>query len=120
MARALMLCAMLVGLALETGVSLVPARAEDPVPQPPAPGAVVGASPNVSINGVGVARQGDATSQGGAIVTGSPNVFINGKPVALEGDRTTCNGVVTGTPTGVFINGKQVIRRGDQANCPAN
>jgi uncharacterized Zn-binding protein involved in type VI secretion len=123
MARARRFTAIIaLGAALLFGCShLYGARAADSAApsQQGTPDTIVEGSPNVTINGVAVARQGDKTLQGTQVVTGSPNVLINGKPAVLSGDKTGCNGIVIGTSTGVFINGKPVARSGDVATaCP--
>jgi uncharacterized Zn-binding protein involved in type VI secretion len=108
---------------LTIGLAFSPAGfvvADEPAPQPGALATIIEASPNVSIGGVGAARQGDGTSSGHAVITGSPDVFINGKPAARSGDVTGCSGIVVGSGASVFINGKPAAGLGDQARCPAH
>lgn len=67
--------------------------------------AVVG-SPNVFINGMPAARQGDTMICVGppdSVKGGSASVFINGKPAARMGDGTSHGGVILGGSGNVFI-----------------
>ncbi|NGN96242.1 type VI secretion system PAAR protein [Grimontia sp. S25] len=72
------------------------------------PSPVVAASPDVKVDGIPLARQGDALAphdkpksppHGRSIAAGSPTVFANGKPVARTGDPVSCGGVVVGGGT---------------------
>lgn len=59
-------------------------------------GKVVAASPTTTINGIPVARVGDAVTcprkgHGTTVIaTGDPNMLVGGKPVARHGDKTAC------------------------------
>jgi uncharacterized Zn-binding protein involved in type VI secretion len=96
-------------------VCLEPAWSQTSGQTTQSPGAVVGGSRDVTVNGKPAARQGDATT-GGALIEGSPNVFINGKPAAVTGDRNGCGGSIVSGGHGVFINGKPMARQGDQTS----
>ncbi|MGF1725258.1 PAAR domain-containing protein [Photobacterium nomapromontoriensis] len=53
---------------------------------------------------------------GGPAAAGSPNVFINGMPAARQGDMMVCIGPpdsIKGGSASVFINGKPAARMGD-------
>lgn len=69
------------------------------------------------------ARLGDPISHGGQIITASPNVTNNGVPVARVGDQAQCriHGVVTITKgsSKVTANGKARARVGDTCSCGA-
>lgn len=76
--------------------------------------ALMTASENVSINGKGAGRVGDAyESHGcdthsphvGVIASGSSSVFINGKAAARIGDPISCGGTVAEGSGNVFIGG---------------
>lgn len=69
------------------------------------------------------ARIGDTISHGGAIIEGSPDVTANGIPVAREGDAVMCaihglQRIAAGSPT-VSTNGRQRARVGDPTTCGA-
>jgi uncharacterized Zn-binding protein involved in type VI secretion len=100
-------------LAFSIAVSvLADASAQSPAPMN---GVVVQGSPDVSVGGAGVARQGDATTGGGApVVQGSPDVIINGKPAATMGGLVGCGGTVVSGSLNVFVNGKPLARTGDE------
>jgi uncharacterized Zn-binding protein involved in type VI secretion len=85
------------------------AAADAQTPPPPSGSPIVEGSPDVSVGGLSVARQGDATKDGEPVPLGSPNVIINGKPAAVMGDGVTCGG---GSPS-VFVNGKPLARIAD-------
>lgn len=70
-----------------------------------------------------VARLGDTSSHGGAIVTASENVLVNGMGVARVGDTLSCpihgpQPIVEGLLT-MLVNGVPVARVGDAAACGA-
>ncbi len=70
-----------------------------------------------------VARLGDTASHGGEIATASPDVTANGIGVARVGDSYDCpihgaNPIVTGSAT-VKANGRLVARVGDATACGA-
>ena len=70
-----------------------------------------------------VARLGDRGSHGGAIITASPDVTADGIAVARVGDIYACpihgpNPIVTGSAT-VFANASNVARLGDLTECGA-
>ena len=70
-----------------------------------------------------VARIGDTGSHGGAIVTGSPNVTVNGIPIARVGDTYLCsihgpNPIVQGSLK-TTANNLQIARIGDPTACGA-
>lgn len=83
------------------------ARQTDPVSCPiPGHGAntIAQGSPDVLINGLPAARQGDTTDCGGAVSDlVSTTVFINGKPAALAGSLHSHGGVVIGGSGDVLI-----------------
>jgi uncharacterized Zn-binding protein involved in type VI secretion len=57
-------------------------------------GAVIEASPNSDIDGVGIARMGDKTTcpvhGPGPIISGDATLIIDGKAAARHGDKTAC------------------------------
>jgi uncharacterized Zn-binding protein involved in type VI secretion len=59
------------------------------------PDSVIEGDENVLLDGLPVARVGDATAQGGTIVDGSNNIIINGKQAAVIGSQTT-NPMISG------------------------
>jgi uncharacterized Zn-binding protein involved in type VI secretion len=70
-----------------------------------------------------IIRIGDPGSHGGSVTTGSPDVTANGIPVARVGDTYSCpihgpNPIVTGSPD-VTANGQAVARVGDTTACGA-
>lgn len=70
-----------------------------------------------------VARLGDTGSHGGEIISASPNVTADGIEVARVGDIYACpihgsNPIVTGSAT-VFANASNVARLGDLTECGA-
>nr|WP_314872774.1 PAAR domain-containing protein [uncultured Pseudomonas sp.] len=83
------------------------ARVTDPIDCPTAghgSNAIVSGSPNVFINGLPAARQGDLTACGSTIVSGvSSTVFINGLPAATQGSLGSHGGVVIGGSGSVII-----------------
>lgn len=69
-------------------------------------GKVVAASDTASVNGVAVARQGDACTcpisghTSCVIAEGDPLVLDHGKPVAFDGHKTSCGAsLITSTST---------------------
>lgn len=62
------------------------------------PDSVVEGDKNVLLDGLPVARVGDATAQGGTIVEGSDKIIINGKQAAIIGSQTTNPMVSGGVP----------------------
>jgi uncharacterized Zn-binding protein involved in type VI secretion len=91
------------------GVACFVAAADAQAPPPPSGSPIIEGSPDVSVGGVSVARQGDATKDGEPVPQGSPNVIINGKPAAVMGDGITCGG----GSSNVFVNGKPLARIAD-------
>jgi uncharacterized Zn-binding protein involved in type VI secretion len=70
-----------------------------------------------------IARIGDTGTHGGAIVTGSPNVTVNGIPVARVTDTYACpfhgpNPIIMGSAL-LTANNLQVARIGDPTACGA-
>jgi uncharacterized Zn-binding protein involved in type VI secretion len=70
-----------------------------------------------------VIRIGDPGSHGGSVSTGSPNITANGLAVARIGDTYNCpihgpNPIVTGSPN-TTANGAAVARVGDTTACGA-
>lgn len=69
---------------------------------------------------------GDATDHGGKVIQGAPTATINGIPVARVGDAVTCPKKGHGTTliaTGdanMLIDGKPVARHGDKTACGAS
>lgn len=70
---------------------------------PPTP--VIAASSSVKVDGIGLARMGDALAPHDKpkhpphprkIAAGSGSVFVDGKPAARSGDAIDCGGVVNG------------------------
>lgn len=70
-------------------------------------------------------RTGDPFNHGGNMGQGSPDVFMEGIGVARVGDMVNCpppilghnpNPMAQGSPT-VFVNGKPMVRVGDRAMC---
>ncbi|ELV8800513.1 PAAR domain-containing protein [Vibrio vulnificus] len=64
-------------------------------------------------------KTGKVPHVGGPIVNGSPNVFIEGLPAAREGDSIVCVGPadsISGGSSSVFINGKPAARLGDSSS----
>lgn len=59
------------------------------------PDTVAEGDKNVLLDGLAVARVGDATAQGGIIVDGSDKIIINGRQAAVIGSQTT-NPMVSG------------------------
>lgn len=64
---------------------------------------ILSGSPDVLVQGRGVARQGDVLlahakpkkgSHGRQIAGGEPSVLVNGRPVAISGCAISCGGVV--------------------------
>ncbi len=54
-----------------------------------------------TLDGMGIARMGDACACGGTIVEGSSIQELDSKPVAYVGCKTSCGGVITsGSATG--------------------
>ena len=77
------------------------------------PTTVVSASPTVYVDGISIARQGDAVAPHGcgncpphprSISGGSGKIYVNGKPVARKGDAIGCGGVLIGASSSVFVN----------------
>lgn len=69
-------------------------------------GKVIAASPTALVNGIAVARQGDACIcpiKGHSlcvIVEGDPMVLIGGTPVAFHGHKTSCGAtLISSAPT---------------------
>lgn len=69
-------------------------------------GKVIAASPTSSVNGIAVARQGDACVcpvKGHSpcfILEGDPTVLIGGRPVAFQGHKTSCGAtLISSAPT---------------------
>jgi len=60
------------------------------------PDSIVEGDSNVLLNGLPVARMGDATAHGGKIIEGSKRIFVNGQPVAFIGGKAI-DPMVTGT-----------------------
>lgn len=66
-------------------------------------GTVVSAASHATVNGIPVARQGDACTcplkghSGCTIAQGDPNHTIDGIPVAYEGHKTTCGATLIST-----------------------
>lgn len=60
------------------------------------PDTIIEGDSNVLLDGLPIARIGDATAHGGTIIEGSEKIFVNGKPVAFIGGKTV-DTVVTGT-----------------------
>ena len=78
------------------------------------PTALVGASPDVFVNGKALGRIGDPYAPHGCIVhpahtahiaSGSSTVFINGIPAGRIGDSIDCGGSVAEGSPNVFIGG---------------
>ncbi|QAU34921.1 PAAR domain-containing protein [Janthinobacterium sp. 17J80-10] len=74
----------------------------------------------------GVIRIGDPTSHGGQVIAGAPTKTVNGIPVARVGDACTCpkkghSGCVVaeGDPT-VMIEGIPVAFHGHKTSCGAS
>jgi uncharacterized Zn-binding protein involved in type VI secretion len=70
-----------------------------------------------------VARLTDAGSHGGAVVTGSPDVTVNGLPVARVGDTYACprhgpNPITSGAPRAT-ANGRNIAHVGSGTACGA-
>jgi uncharacterized Zn-binding protein involved in type VI secretion len=70
-----------------------------------------------------VVRVGDPGSHGGAVSTGSPDVTANGIAVARVGDTYNCpihgpNPITSGSPD-TFANGQAIARVGDSTACGA-
>lgn len=68
---------------------------------------------------------GDVTSHGGKVIQGAPTATINGIPVARVGDAVTCpmkrhgtTVIVTGDAN-MLVDGKPVARHGDKTACGA-
>lgn len=69
------------------------------------------------------ARLGDTISHGGSIIQASPDVTCNGIKVARQGDAVMCvihglQSIAKGSST-VITNGKQTARLGDPITCGA-
>ena len=68
---------------------------------------------------------GDATDHGGRVIQGAPTATINGIPIARVGDAVTCpiiGHVMTVIATGdanMLVDGKPVARHGDKTACGA-
>lgn len=71
----------------------------------------------------GVARLGDTITHGGAITGASPDTSANGIRVARLGDTVECDvhgeQTITSASTTVKANGKGVARLGDSVSCGA-
>jgi uncharacterized Zn-binding protein involved in type VI secretion len=69
------------------------------------------------------ARVGDAISHGGSIVAGSPDTLVNGIPVARLGDAVVCDihgpGVIVTASPDILVNGLGLARLGDLISCGA-
>jgi uncharacterized Zn-binding protein involved in type VI secretion len=68
---------------------------------------------------------GDATDHGGKVIQGAPTATINGIPIARVGDAVTCpkrghgaTVIATGDPN-MLVDGKPVARHGDKTACGA-
>lgn len=56
------------------------------------------------VDGLPVARIGDACACGGVIIEGSSQATDGGRPVAYMGCKTSCGGVITtGSPSGKVL-----------------
>ena len=68
-------------------------------------GQVVAASPTTTVNGIPVARVGDAVTcpilghWSTVIATGDPNMLVDGIPVARHGDKTACGATLIASQT---------------------
>ena len=68
-------------------------------------GQVVAASPTTTVNGIPVARVGDAVTcprkgHGTTVIaTGDPNMLVDGQPVARHGDKTACGATLIASQT---------------------
>jgi uncharacterized Zn-binding protein involved in type VI secretion len=71
----------------------------------------------------GVARLNDTISHGGTIVEASPDVKVNGRGVARLGDSVNCSQhgsqTITGASQTVKANSKRVARLNDSISCGA-
>lgn len=69
---------------------------------------------------------GDATDHGGKVIQGAPTATINGVPVARVGDAVTCprkghgTTVIATGDANMLIDGKPVARHGDKTACGAS
>lgn len=67
---------------------------------------VVTASPDVNVNGLGMARLSDSVAphpHPRLIAEGSPTVFVNGRPAARLGDQIDCGGEMSEGSPDVFL-----------------
>lgn len=68
---------------------------------------------------------GDATDHGGQVIQGAPTATINGIPIARVGDAVTCprkgHGmtVIATGDANMLVDGKPVARHGDKTACGA-
>jgi len=68
---------------------------------------------------------GDVTSHGGKVIQGAPTATINGIPVARVGDAVTCpkkrhgTTVIATGDANMLVDGKPVARHGDKTACGA-
>ncbi len=60
------------------------------------PDSIVEGDSNVLLDGLPIARLGDATAHGGEIVEGSDRIFVNGQPVAFIGGQAV-DPMISGT-----------------------
>ena len=69
---------------------------------------------------------GDATDHGGKVIQGAPTATINGIPIARVGDAVVCPQIghgITVIATGdanMLVDGKPVARHGDKTACGAS
>jgi len=68
---------------------------------------------------------GDATDHGGTVIQGAPTATINGIPIARVGDAVTCpkkghgTTVIATGDANMLVDGKPVARHGDKTACGA-
>ena len=68
-------------------------------------GKVIQGAPTATINGIAIARVGDAVTcpkrgHGTTVIaTGDANMLVDGKPVARHGDTTACGAVLISSQT---------------------
>lgn len=68
---------------------------------------------------------GDATDHGGKVIQGAPTATINGIPIARLGDAVTCpkkghgTTVIATGDANMLVDGKPVARHGDKTACGA-
>ena len=68
---------------------------------------------------------GDATNHGGKVIQGAPTAAINGIPIARVGDAVTCpkrghgTTVIATGDANMLVDGKPVARHGDTTACGA-